>query len=163
MQTFAKIKIAAVALAAPMLAMAAPASAATPAHIAPVQAIGSTAFDVAGPMQTSVIVERNRGKHRGWERGRGNPHRYDNRYSRRSAYNGERVYRSTRVWRDRRDGRYYCRKQDGTTGLLIGAGVGALIGNELAGRGDRTLGAIIGAAGGALLGREIDRGGTRCR
>ncbi|NCT11144.1 MAG: glycine zipper 2TM domain-containing protein, partial [Rhodobacterales bacterium] len=41
--------------------------------------------------------------------------------------------------------------------------VGALIGNEVAGRGDRTLGAILGAAGGALLGREIDRSSTRCR
>lgn len=74
----------------------------------------------------------------------------------------QRVYRSTRIWRGR-DGRAYCRRDDGTTGLLIGAGVGALIGNELAGSGDRTLGAILGAAGGALLGREIDRSNMRCR
>lgn len=47
---------------------------------------------------------------------------------------------------------------------MIGAAVGGLIGNEVAGRrGDRTLGVILGAAGGALLGREIDRGGSRCR
>ncbi len=74
----------------------------------------------------------------------------------------QRVYRSTRIWRGR-DGRAYCRRDDGTTGLLIGAGVGALIGNELAGSGDRTLGAILGAAGGALLGREFDRSNMRCR
>ena len=68
-----------------------------------------------------------------------------------------------RIWRAR-DGRYYCRKRDGTTGLLIGAGVGGLIGHEVAGRGgDRTLGAILGAAGGAILGRAIDRSDSRCR
>lgn len=72
------------------------------------------------------------------------------------------VYRDTRIWRGR-DGRYYCRKEDGTTGLLIGAAVGGLIGNEVAGRGDRTLGAILGAAGGAILGRAIDRSNSRCR
>lgn len=74
----------------------------------------------------------------------------------------ERVSRNTRVWRGE-DGRAYCRKKDGTTGLLIGGAVGVLAGNEIAGRGDKTLGTILGAAGGALLGREIDRGGSRCR
>lgn len=74
----------------------------------------------------------------------------------------ERVGRNTRVWRGD-DGRAYCRRKDGTTGLLIGGAVGGLAGNEIAGRGDKTLGTILGAAGGALLGREIDRGGSRCR
>ena len=70
--------------------------------------------------------------------------------------------RGDTVWRGR-DGRYYCRRGNGTTGLVIGAAVGALAGREIAGRGDRTLGAIIGAVGGGLLGREIDRGGLKCR
>jgi len=65
-------------------------------------------------------------------------------------------------WRGR-DGRYYCKRDNGTTGLVIGAGVGALAGHELAGRGDRTLGAILGGAIGAVVGREIDRGSMRCR
>ena len=69
---------------------------------------------------------------------------------------------NTRLWRGD-DGRYYCKLDDGTTGLIIGAAVGGLAGNELAGRGDRTLGAILGAAGGALLGREIDRSNYRCK
>ena len=69
---------------------------------------------------------------------------------------------NTRLWRGD-DGRYYCKRDDGTTGLIIGAAVGGLAGNELAGRGDRTLGAILGAAGGALLGREIDRSNYRCK
>src|SRR5215467_6817235 len=31
-----------------------------------------------------------------------------------------------------RDGRYYCRRSDGTMGLVVGAAVGALIGNRIA-------------------------------
>ena len=69
---------------------------------------------------------------------------------------------TTRVWRGD-DNRYYCKRDDGTTGLIIGAAVGGLAGNEIAGRGDKTLGAILGAAGGAILGREIDRSNYRCR
>ena len=80
----------------------------------------------------------------------------------RQAYYGEPVYAGTPVWRGE-DGRYYCRKKNGTTGMIIGGAAGALIGRELAGRGDRTLGTIIGAAGGALLGREIQRSGSRRR
>ena len=70
--------------------------------------------------------------------------------------------RGDRVWRGD-DGRYYCRRDNGTTGLIIGGAVGALLGRELDGGRERTLGTILGAAGGALLGREIDRGGLRCR
>lgn len=79
------------------------------------------------------------------------------------AYYGEPVRSNTRVWQGD-NGQYYCRRSNGTTGLLIGGAAGALLGREIAGRGgDRTLGAILGAAGGALLGRQIDRGGSRCR
>ncbi len=85
------------------------------------------------------------------------------RQDRRAYYRDQRIHRNTRIWRDRRDGRYYCRRDDGTTGLLIGGAVGGLIGNEVAGRGDKTLGTILGAAGGAILGRAIDRGNYRCR
>ena len=89
----------------------------------------------------------------------------DSRYSSygRNAY-AEPVYAGTPVWRGD-DGRYYCKKKNGTTGLIIGGAAGALLGREIAGRGDRTLGTILGAAGGALLGRKIDRDGSsrRCR
>ena len=47
--------------------------------------------------------------------------------------------------------------------MIIGAGVGALAGHELARRGDKTLGAIIGGAAGAVIGREIDKGDLQCR
>lgn len=65
-------------------------------------------------------------------------------------------------WRGN-DGRYYCRRGDGTTGLLVGAALGALLGRSVDTYGDRAPGTILGAAAGALLGREVDRGRTRCR
>jgi hypothetical protein len=90
-------------------------------------------------------------------------------------------WRDRRRWRDRRDrdwddrryegrrdrwrgsdGRWRCRRDDGTVGLLVGAGAGALLGRTIDTRGDRTLGTVLGAVGGGLLGREIDRG-SRCR
>ena len=88
---------------------------------------------------------------------------YNGNYGRYDARYGEPVYASTRVWRGN-NGSYYCGRQDGTTGLLVGGAVGALLGHEVAGRrGDRTLGALLGGAAGALLGREIDRSDSRCR
>ncbi|WP_129791670.1 glycine zipper 2TM domain-containing protein [Sphingosinicella sp. CPCC 101087] len=66
------------------------------------------------------------------------------------------------VWRGE-DGRYHCRRSDGTTGLIVGAAVGALLGRELDGGRERTLGTVLGGAAGALAGREIERGGIRCR
>ncbi len=105
----------------------------------------------------------NRGRQRGWDRGRGRGHGGDD-YGRSDSYERyeQPVYANTRVWQGD-NGRYYCRREDGTTGLLIGAAVGGLIGHEVAGRGDRTLGVILGAAGGAILGRSIDRSNARCR
>lgn len=148
------IRTAAMMLAAPGLVLSMPVAAAPTNHAAlqGEMVIGTTTFE--------------HGKKKGWDRGRGNPHRYYDSYGARSyrpVYYDEPVYRTTRIWRGN-DGRYYCRKQDGTTGLLIGAAVGGLIGSEVAGRGgDRTLGAILGAAGGAILGRSIDRSDSRCR
>lgn len=71
----------------------------------------------------------------------------------------KRVYKE---WRGK-DGRMYCRRTDGTTGLLIGAAGGALLGRTIDTSGDRTLGTLGGAAAGALLGREIDREGSKRR
>ncbi|SRR5258706_8071482 len=65
-----------------------------------------------------------------------------------------------REWRGR-DGRTYCRRSDGTTGLIVGGVAGALIGRGLDNGG--ATGTILGAAGGALAGRAIDRGGSRRR
>ncbi|EIZ80815.1 hypothetical protein WSK_0497 [Novosphingobium sp. Rr 2-17] len=67
-----------------------------------------------------------------------------------------------RYWRGD-NGRYYCKRNNGTTGLLVGGVAGALVGRSIDTRGDRAAGTLLGAAGGALLGREIDRGGSRSR
>jgi outer membrane lipoprotein SlyB len=70
-----------------------------------------------------------------------------------------------REWRGK-DGRTYCRKNNGTTGLVVGGVAGALLGRTIDTSGDRTLGTLGGAAAGALAGRAIDRGGSdnrRCR
>ncbi|MGB3848005.1 glycine zipper 2TM domain-containing protein [Sphingopyxis sp. YF1] len=74
----------------------------------------------------------------------------------------QRINSNTRIWRGN-DGRYRCKRDNGTTGLLIGGAVGGLAGHEIAGNGDKLLGTVLGAAGGALLGREIDRDKYRCR
>ena len=82
------------------------------------------------------------------------------------AKQGGIAYRQTdngiRYWRGQ-DGRYYCRRGNGTTGLLVGAALGALLGRAVDTSGDRATGTIIGAAAGALVGREVERGRTRCR
>jgi hypothetical protein len=67
-----------------------------------------------------------------------------------------------REWRGR-DGRYYCRKPNGTTGLIVGGVGGALLGRTIDTRGDRTVGTLLGAAAGAVAGREIDRSSSRRR
>lgn len=67
-----------------------------------------------------------------------------------------------REWRGR-DGRVYCRKSNGTTGLVIGGVAGALVGRTIDTRGDRALGTLLGAGAGALAGREIDRSNSRPR
>jgi hypothetical protein len=70
--------------------------------------------------------------------------------------------RNDRVWRDD-NGRWRCQRDNGTTGLIIGAGAGALLGRAIDNNGDRAMGTVLGAVGGGLLGREIDRGAVRCR
>jgi hypothetical protein len=78
---------------------------------------------------------------------------------RRGNYRARRMGRDDQIYRGR-DNRYYCKRNDGTTGLVIGALGGGVAGNLLGGG---TLGTLLGAGGGALLGREIDRGGVKCR
>jgi hypothetical protein len=80
-----------------------------------------------------------------------------------AAYRHNDGYYHGRVWRDNR-GRYRCKRSNGTTGLLIGAAGGALVGRSIDSHGSRATGTILGAAAGALIGREVDRGSKyRCR
>lgn len=83
-----------------------------------------------------------------------------------TGYSKAEAQRNTRYreWRGR-DGRTYCRKPNGTTGLVVGGVAGALLGRTVDTRGDRTVGTLLGGAAGAVAGREIDRSSSkrRCR
>ena len=81
------------------------------------------------------------------------------------AKDAQRYYTSNngvRYWRGD-DGRYYCKRSNGTTGLIVGAAAGALAGRAIDTRGERATGTILGAAAGALLGKELTSGKVRCR
>ncbi len=89
------------------------------------------------------------------------------RYDAARYYRNDKRYRPYRMGRNDRiyrgsDNRYYCRRDDGTTGLIVGGVAGGILGSIIAPGGSKTLGAIIGAGAGALLGREIDNG-VECR
>ena len=112
-----------------------------------------------------------------YQRSRANRPAYDPRYDDRGGgyddgYDAAQYYRpgqservlgtDDRVYRGS-DGRYYCRRTDGTTGLIVGGAVGGIFGNAIAPRGSRTLGSILGIVGGAALGNSIDRNRVSCR
>ena len=84
-------------------------------------------------------------------------YRYDNR-----RYRPRRLNRYDRIYRGS-DNRYYCRRDDGTTGLIVGGVSGAVLGNIIAPGGSKILGTIIGGGAGALIGRAIDDGDIVCR
>ncbi len=109
---------------------------------------------------------------RDWQRGsRYNYNRPDPRYG---AYYADNYYRggsnysarvlgpNDRIYRGR-DNRYYCRRNDGTTGLIIGAVGGGVLGNVIAPGGSKTLGTVLGGGLGAILGNSIGRGNVTCR
>jgi uncharacterized protein YcfJ len=71
-------------------------------------------------------------------------------------------YYHGKTWRDSH-GRLRCKRPNGTTGLIVGAAGGALIGRAIDTRGERATGTILGAAAGALIGRQVERSRVRCR
>jgi len=87
---------------------------------------------------------------------------YADRYYVGRGYRPMRVTRYTRIYRGG-NGRYYCRRSDGTTGLIVGAALGGLLGNSLAYGDSQLVATLLGGAAGGLLGREIDRGQLVCR
>jgi len=84
------------------------------------------------------------------------------RYASSGSNDGYYLRDDDQIYRDA-DGRYYCKKPDGTTGLVVGGLAGGVLGNIIAPGGSKTLGTILGAAGGALAGRAIDRNSVRCK
>lgn len=79
-------------------------------------------------------------------------------YQERTLSADDRVYRGT-------DGRYYCKRNDGTTGLIVGAIGGGVLGNVIDGGHSRGVGTILGAIAGGAVGRSVDQNNSqvRCR
>ena len=78
-------------------------------------------------------------------------------YRERVLTQDDRVYRG-------QDGQYYCKRSDGTTGLIVGAAAGGLFGNVVAGGRSKTIGTILGAIAGGAVGSSVDRNQeVRCR
>ncbi len=77
-------------------------------------------------------------------------YRNDSRYQERVLGPDERVYRG-------RNGQYYCKRNDGTTGLIVGGIAGATLGNVIDGGHSRAAGTLLGAVLGAVAGSAIDR------
>ena len=79
-------------------------------------------------------------------------------YRERVLTSDERVYRGS-------DGRYYCKRNDGTTGLIVGAIGGGILGNVIDGGHSRGVGTILGSIVGGVAGQSIDRNNQqiRCR
>jgi hypothetical protein len=103
------------------------------------------------------------GNHYGWNRPdpRFNGYYADN-YYRAGNYRPVQLGSNDRIYRGN-DNRYYCRRNDGTTGLIIGAIGGGVLGNVLAPGGSKTLGSILGGSLGAVLGNSIGSNGISCR
>ena len=159
--------IALIAATGSLAALATPASAATPSHDFELEPTAQHA--IFAPFEMSFDIDSKArfddddwdDDDRRYRRGRG--YRDYDVYDRRGRYREpRRIHRRDRIWRGR-DGRYYCERGNGTTGLVIGAGVGALLGRTIDTDGDRTVGTLLGGALGAVIGRELDRGDLRCR
>lgn len=85
-------------------------------------------------------------------------YRDDPRYQERTLSSNDQVYRGS-------DGRYYCKRSDGTTGLIIGGAAGGIVGNVIDGGRNRVAGTLIGGALGAILGKKVDQSNSeyKCR
>jgi len=77
-------------------------------------------------------------------------------------YRARRLGRNDRIYRGS-DNRYYCKRDDGTSGLIIGGLAGGVLGNVIAPGGSKTIGTIAGAGIGAIIGKTIDDGEIVCR
>ncbi|RUN77530.1 glycine zipper 2TM domain-containing protein [Sphingomonas sp. TF3] len=85
-------------------------------------------------------------------------YRDDPRYQERVLSSDDRVYRGS-------DGQLYCKRNDGTTGLIAGAVGGGVLGNLIAGGHSRGVGTLLGAIAGGVVGKTVDQNNTqlRCR
>lgn len=98
----------------------------------------------------------------GYDAPPGTPYYADHYYKDDARYRERRMHENENVYVGN-DGRYYCKRSDGTTGLIVGGIAGGALGNMIAPGGSKTLGTLLGAAGGAAAGAAIDRKNVRCR
>jgi len=112
----------------------------------------------------------------GYDRGPGGPGGYYNDDRAETNYDPARYYRDGPNYQERvlsrddrvyrgNDGRYYCKRNDGTTGLIIGAVGGGILGNVIDGGHSRGVGTILGAIVGGVAGKSIDQNNqqVKCR
>ncbi|MEG3176637.1 glycine zipper 2TM domain-containing protein [Sphingomonas sp. RB3P16] len=79
-------------------------------------------------------------------------------YQERVLTSDDRIYRGS-------DDRFYCKRNDGTTGLIVGAVGGGVLGNVIDGGHSRGVGTVLGAIAGGLVGKSVDQNNAqvRCR
>ncbi|WP_375249285.1 glycine zipper 2TM domain-containing protein [Sphingomonas sp.] len=73
------------------------------------------------------------------------------------GYYDQRDYRSYDRRGDDRRYNYNRRCSNGTTGTIVGAIAGGLLGRAIDTRGDRTLGTVLGGVGGAVAGNAVEK------
>ncbi len=84
------------------------------------------------------------------------------RHYRKGDYRARKLAANDRIYRGN-DGRYYCKRDDGTAGLIIGGLAGGTLGNVIAPDGSKLVGSLIGGALGAYVGKSVDDDGMTCR
>ncbi len=111
----------------------------------------------------SACTSTTQGDRYGYNNSRGDRYSDGRRGERRAEQRRARyLAQNDMIYRDN-DGRYYCKRDDGTAGTIVGAIAGGVLGNIIAPGGSKTLGTVLGAAGGALAGNAIDKNdGPRC-
>ena len=90
------------------------------------------------------------------------------------GYDPSRYYRGGAQYQERpmgadervytgKDGRYYCKRSDGSTGLVVGGALGGLFGNVITGGRSKLAGTLLGGVAGALAGKSIDQKNSSLR
>lgn len=111
--------------------------------------LGAAALAMGATALIPTAAEAQRWHGHRYERAYGDA--YADGYNRGPRYDQRRYYDRGRYnHRDRR-----C--SSGTTGTIVGAIAGGLLGRAIDTRGDRTLGTVLGGAGGALAGHAIEK------
>jgi len=109
-------------------------------------ALAAISMAIAPTAANAQYGGHGRGGHAGWQDRDGRDRGYDDRGPRGRGYDDD---------RGRARDRHRC--HGGTSGAIIGAIAGGLLGNAVAGYGDRTAGTIVGGGVGALAGNAIGR------